>query len=82
VQQAIGQAILPAMQMFARGLVAVAIFIFLIVTEPIVAFTVVAVLGGAYAGIFAVIQRLLVRLGDRRREHNRGRFKATGEALE
>lgn len=81
VQQVVQQAMIPMMQMFARGTVAVAIFLFLIFTEPVVALTVVAVLGGAYAGIFAVIHKLLVRLGEERREYNRGRFKASGEAF-
>lgn len=81
VGQVISQVILPGMQMLARGLVAVAIFVFLIVTEPVVAIAVVVVLGGSYAGVFALTRKILERLGRERRQHNLGRFKASGEAF-
>ena len=81
VNQLINSVLRPGMEALARGVVALAIVIFLFVSDPLVASAVVVVLGGAYAVAFLIVRKALTRIGVDRKEANRDRFKAAGEAF-
>lgn len=77
----VGGALLPGMQLFAKGLVALFIVGLLFWMDPLLAGLVVVVLGGVYAAIYASVRRLLVRVGAERVSVNALRFKIAAEAL-
>ncbi|TVR52849.1 MAG: ABC transporter ATP-binding protein, partial [Spirochaetaceae bacterium] len=81
VNQLITSVLRPGMEALARGMVALAIVAFLFVSDPVVASAVVVVLGGAYAAAYLIIRKVLTRIGTERKDANRARFKAAGEAF-
>ena len=81
VSQVVSGVLLPGVQLFAKGLVAIAIILFLVLVDPRLAALVVIVLGGAYAGLYALVQRKLGELGRERVAANEARFKTASEAL-
>ncbi|WP_319416097.1 ABC transporter ATP-binding protein/permease [Marispirochaeta aestuarii] len=81
VQQILTQAIRPGMELLARGMVALAILLFLILSSPLVALVVAVVLGGSYAIVFGLVRSKLTKIGTKIRKYNRERFKTAGEAF-
>lgn len=81
VQQVVNQAIRPGMELLARSMVAIAILLFLVISNPLVAGIVLFVLGGSYALVFGTMRKRLSFIGARLREYNAARFKAAGEAF-
>lgn len=73
--------LMPMLHMAANGVVVVAILIMLLVIDPILALSVGAVLGGAYAVIYALFRGRLRVIGRRRMDANARRFKATHETF-
>lgn len=78
---AVSQVLRPAVEAAARGLTALAIVAYLLVTAPFVALLMGATIGGAYAAVYAVMRRRISALGPRIREENEGRYRAAAEAL-
>lgn len=81
VDQVINGVLRPLMESFAKGVLAVSILIFLIVTNPWVALGAAGVMGTMYGSIYAFVRPRLMRHGVELRESNRLRFKAAGEAF-
>jgi ABC-type multidrug transport system fused ATPase/permease subunit len=73
--------LMPVLNMVANGVVVVAILIMLLVIDPLLAVSVGAVLGGAYAIIYALFRKRLRIIGQRRMDANARRFKATHETF-
>lgn len=81
VGQAIGGVMVPLMESFARGIVALFIFAMLIAVDPLLALAVIIILGGAYISIYKLVQKKLYYIGKRRFQTNTERFKAVNEAF-
>ena len=81
VQQVVNGVMRPAIEVAAKGTMAVVILAFLIAVDPPVAFIAIAVLGGGYTLIFRVVKKRLTRLGKKRVEANRHRFRIAAEAF-
>jgi ATP-binding cassette, subfamily B, bacterial PglK len=81
VQQVINGALIPFMQLFAHGAVALALLGLLVVVEPVLALAVAAVLGSTYVAIYLLLRRYLGRIGNDRVRANRERFAAVQEAF-
>ncbi|MFV8836436.1 ABC transporter ATP-binding protein [Aquisalimonas sp. APHAB1-3] len=81
VDQLVQNVFRPGMKMVAYGVVALALIILLIAVDPLISAGVAVVIGGTYGLIFLAVRGLLGRVGRRRREANRERFEAAGEAL-
>lgn len=77
----VGQVFRPGMQMVAYGVVLVAIVIFLVAINPVVAGAVAVTIGLLYTLIYLIVRGLLSRIGEDRLLANQGRFTAAGEAL-
>jgi ABC-type multidrug transport system fused ATPase/permease subunit len=73
--------LVPALHLFSRVLIALAIIGFLIVVNPLVAAFVAVVLGALYGGVYMAVRRRLSNLGVQRLEANRGRFQIAAEAF-
>lgn len=71
----------PLMEMIVEGFLSLAIVIFLVLVNPIVAAIAALILGGAYALIFLWFRRALSRAGKRRVQRNRERFRLSGDAF-
>ena len=70
VRTVIGNGMIPLMTLMAQTTVALALLILIIIVDPLLAFSVVMVLGLAYAGVYAVMSGWLKRLGQARIEAN------------
>ena len=81
VSQVVNMAIRPGIELIARSMVVIAIFIFLFISSPKVALIIAAVLGGAYFLVFSIIKNRLSNIGIRMRGYNREKFKAANEAF-
>jgi ATP-binding cassette, subfamily B, bacterial PglK len=81
VDQVINGVLRPLMESFAKGVLALAILVFLIVTNPWVALGAAGVMGTMYGAIYSFVRPRLMRHGVALRESNRLRFKAAGEAF-
>lgn len=71
----------PCTQIFSRMVAATFIVCLLLVVDPVLAVTIVSVLGGAYAVIYVIIQRKLARIGEERFSANEERSKIASEAF-
>ncbi len=71
--------IMPVLDIFARGLFAIAIVCLLIFVDPLLATIVATFLGGAYLAIFVMVRLKLIALGESRLIANTARFKALNE---
>ena len=81
VNQVINGVLRPAMDIVVHGVLAAAILLFLVFTNPLVALAAALVFGSMYAGVYGFIRPRLTRFGIELREANRLRFKAAGEAF-
>jgi ATP-binding cassette subfamily C protein len=71
----------PGIQAIARVIVAIAILALLIVTDPILAGIVFAVLGTLYGAVYLIVRRRLSTLGRERLTANDARFRMANESL-
>jgi ABC-type multidrug transport system fused ATPase/permease subunit len=81
VNQVVAGTIVPAMQIVARGIAALAILALLVAVDPLLAALTALVLGGAYGCIFFAIRRRQRRMGQRRLAANQDRFEILSEAF-
>jgi ATP-binding cassette, subfamily B, bacterial PglK len=73
--------ILPLMQAFAKGTVALFILGFLVIVHPLLALSVTAVFGGAYGVIYFSVRGRQRRIGQERLRANAIRYKVAAESL-
>lgn len=73
--------LLPAMKLLGYGFTTLFILAFLVWLNPLLALITMAVLGGAFALVYAAVRRRLDRAGRMRMEANTLRFKAAAEAF-
>ena len=71
----------PMMEILSKGTIAFFIIILLIIVNPILALSIVVLLGGAYLFVYYKIKNKLSDLGAQRRIANKGRFKIANEAF-
>lgn len=76
-----GGVIQPGMDVLAKGLLGVAILIFLLVVNPVVAFAAAGIFGLFYLVLYKSVQRRLNYYGNVLRDANLLRYKAAGEAF-
>lgn len=80
-----GQAIVTGlgsmMELISKGIVAIALIIFLILIDPKLTFIVSLSLAGTYLFVFYFIRGYLKRIGNKRLKNNELRFKAVIEAF-
>ena len=81
VGQVTGGVLTPALEVVAKGMMALIIIAFLVAVDPLVALIAMAVLGGGYTLLFRVVKHRLSRLGTLRVEANRNRFRIAAEAF-
>jgi ATP-binding cassette, subfamily B, bacterial PglK len=81
VQSAVSGVLMPTLNGVAQGLVVLALAGMLVVVDPLLAATIVLVLGGAYGFIFLGVRRKQKRLGRVRLDANRARYIVAGEAF-
>lgn len=70
----------PALRVMANTILAAAITGFLIYLDPFIALGALAMIGGGYAGIYALVRTRLRNLGDGIVQYNIERFRLTNEA--
>lgn len=81
VEKAVSGVILPLLDIFSRGIIALFVFAMLLVVNPILALSLIGVLGGAYLFIYKFIKQKLYHMGKKSYEYNTERFKALDEAF-
>jgi ATP-binding cassette, subfamily B, bacterial PglK len=81
VQQVVTGVLIPLMQMFSSIIVSLLIFAMLIAIEPMLALSVIVVIGGAYIFIYRIVRSKLSDIGQKRYKTNAERFKAVSEAF-
>ncbi len=81
VSEVVSKVLTPMLQLMARFAAAVSVIALLVVVDPVLALTVSAALGSAYALVFLVVRRTLQRLGAERLAVDAVRFRAISEAF-
>jgi ABC-type multidrug transport system fused ATPase/permease subunit len=81
VQQVVNGVFVPAIELIAQGAISVLIVALLVFVDPMLAVSVGAGLGGAYAIIYGIIRQRLVRLGRARVTANKARHQVAGDAI-
>jgi ABC-type multidrug transport system fused ATPase/permease subunit len=81
VNEVIQRNMLPAMKLIAQASVAVFLIALLVAAQPIAAFTAALIIGGTYGLIYAAVRARLARMGRQRRQANKDKYKAAGEAF-
>jgi ATP-binding cassette subfamily C protein len=75
------EVLIPLIELIARGLIALVIFVLLLYVDPQLAIVVFGVLGLAYLIIYGFSRRLLTRLGEERTVANEQLLKTLNEVL-
>jgi ABC-type multidrug transport system fused ATPase/permease subunit len=81
VGHVIGLGINPLMELIAKGMVALALIILLVLTDPKLALIVGFSIGGTYSLIFFFTRSYLNQIGNIRLKNNNLRFKSVSEAF-
>lgn len=81
VDQLTSNVITPAIHLVAYTIVSLAVVLFLIVMDPVLALVTLGGIGGFYGGLYFLLRGYLNRIGKDRVGANRQRFKAAAEAL-
>ncbi len=81
VNEVIQRNMLPAMKLVAQAAVAVLLALLLLIVDPIAAGSAALLLGGSYGLVYFVVRTRLARMGRQRRQANRAKYKAAGEAI-
>jgi ABC-type multidrug transport system fused ATPase/permease subunit len=71
----------PAMDAFVKGVLALAILVFLVIVNPLIAALAIGIFGVLYLGLYAFVRSRLVRHGTDLREANLLRYKISTEAF-
>ncbi|GAH50745.1 unnamed protein product, partial [marine sediment metagenome] len=66
VHTAVGGVIVPLLEIFSRGIVALFIFVTLITIDPLLALSLIIALGGAYIFIYKMVKQKIYDIGKRR----------------
>lgn len=69
----------PVIQMFAHGVVVIAVVLLLLVYDPVMAITVAVVVGALYGLIYCSVRGILGRIGPEREKANAERFLALAD---
>ena len=77
----VGSGIRPLMELISKGMVATALIVLLIITDPKLAIIVGFTIAGSYGLIFYFTNSYLNRIGKERLKNNRLRFLAVSEAF-
>ena len=80
VDRTINQALFPALQLIAHSMVIALLLALLFYIDPVLATSVVVVLGGSYLVIYLLVHRGISRLAQTIFVTNRGRYKTVNEA--
>ena len=81
VQSAIEGVLVPLLESFSRGIVAIFIFIMLVLIDPLLAVFLIIMLGGAYLFIYRIVKQKISNIGKSRYRDNEERFKAVTESF-
>ncbi len=81
VDQLVANVFRPGMLMIAYSIVILSIIALLVLIDPLMAGGVAVVIGGLYILIYLSVRGVLARVGWERRQANKERFMAAGEAL-
>ena len=81
VDQLTSNVVTPAIHLVAYSIVTLAVVLFLIVMDPLLALVTLGGIGGFYALTYVALRGYLNRIGQDRVRANRQRFKAAAEAL-
>jgi len=81
VQSAIEGVLVPLLESFSRGIVALFIFIMLVLIDPLLAVFLIIMLGGAYVFIYRIVKQKISNIGKSRYRDNEERFKAVTESF-
>ena len=71
----------PVIQMFAHGVVVIAVVLLLLIYDPVMAVTVAVIVGALYSLIYLSVRGILGRIGPEREKANAERFLASAEAF-
>lgn len=81
IRELLSKMLLPVLNLISQTTVTLLILIMLIIVDYKLAMIVFSVLGLFYALVYKSISRLLMRMGDRRYNSNRDRYKVATESL-
>lgn len=81
IQAIIGNGLNPLIELLAKGTVAIAIVLLLLVVDIKLALIVGFILGGAYSIIFYILRSFLKNIGKLRLENNKSRYLTLSEAF-
>ena len=81
IQAIIGNGLNPLIELLAKGTVAIAIILLLIVVDIKLALFVGLILGGSYSIIFYILRNFLKKIGKSRLDNNKSRFLTLSEAF-
>lgn len=81
IQAIIGNGLNPLIEIMAKGVIAIAMILLLILIDIKLALVVGLILGGAYSLIFYVLRSFLNRIGEVRLNSNKSRFLILSEAF-
>lgn len=81
IQAIIGNGLNPLIELLAKGTVAIAIVLLLLIVDIKLALIVGFILGGAYSIIFYILRSFLKKIGKSRLENNKSRFLTLSEAF-
>ncbi|MES0217210.1 ABC transporter ATP-binding protein/permease [Mesorhizobium sp. C280B] len=81
VDELVENAVVPALVLVAQGLMALAVVLFLLAIDPLLALLLTASAGGMFALIYVFTREVLGRIGRERLKANGERFKASTDVL-
>jgi ABC-type multidrug transport system fused ATPase/permease subunit len=81
IQAIIGNGLNPLIEIMAKGVIAIAMILLLILIDIKLALVVGLILGGAYSLIFYILRSFLNRIGEVRLNSNKSRFLILSEAF-
>ncbi len=71
----------PLVELMVEGVLALALVVFLVIVDPIIALAALALLGGGYGLIFVVFRRMLNRASKTKVRRNRDRYRVVSDAF-
>lgn len=80
IAQIVGRILLPALTLLSSLMLTIAIIIFLLIVDPIIACTAAVLIAGGYVGIYLALRPKLTRLGMIAVAANKSRFQVVQEA--
>lgn len=81
VDKVVSNVLKPGLKLIAETFSAVAIAVFLLVLNPVIALAALAVFGSLYGGFYLFIRPTIRKFGKELRESNRIRYKASSESF-